>query len=82
MALEGAGVAVGGGVGVKLGVASVGVEVVAGLAFALAGGVGGGAVVPDGLAVGLEGMQAASRIGRRASARWRRPGRWCRFTSR
>jgi hypothetical protein len=37
--------------------------------------------VVGGLVVGVDVAQATSRIGRRATTRWGRPGRWCRFTS-
>jgi len=64
----GVGVATGDGLGADC------VGVLAGFAVALAVAVGGGVEVgaAEGLGVGLEGMHAVRRIGRRATARWRR----------
>jgi hypothetical protein len=59
-------------------VVGLGLAIVVAVAVADDDGVG----VVAALAAGLDGMQAVSRIGKRATARWRLPGRWCLFTSR
>jgi hypothetical protein len=68
-------------VAIEDGVAPVCVGIADGLALAPLLGVDCGVAVVGGLVVGVDVAQATSRIGRRATTRWGRPGRWCRFTS-
>ena len=74
-AVDGVGVDVGLSVGADEGVALACVGAVLGLALTSRVAVGCGAAVVDGLVVGVDVAQATSRIGSRATTRWRRPGR-------
>ena len=73
-ALDGAGVTVGVAVAAEEGVAPVCVGTADGLALATWLGVDWGEELVGGLVVGVDVAQATSRIGRRATTRWRRPG--------